>query len=231
MDKNFKVRTVITISMFTVALVGLYTFDSIPFKIIFTFFTLMALIELLSFFLKKHGITNFVLAFFELIFLIGGTIFVIKVDVDHFWYIIFGVPGYDIFAYLFGKMLGGKILKKSRPFPKISKNKTWEGTFLGLLTATLLVGIKMGIQGSISTDWMFLLCGPLALVGDLFESYLKRHFNVKDSNEIIIKNPFFRFLELFVGGSEGHGGYLDRVDSTVFTGTILIVIILIFCSL
>lgn len=231
MDRNFKVRTIITISMFVVALIGLYTFDAIPFKIIFGFFTSMGLVELLSFFKKKAQFSCFVLAFLEIIFLIVGTIFVAKIDVNHFWYIILGVPGYDIFAYLYGKLIGGKIFKKSRPFPRISKNKTWEGTCLGLATATVMVGIKMAVQGSFENDWMFLLCGPLALMGDLFESYLKRHFGVKDSNEIIIKNKFFRFLEMFVGGSEGHGGYLDRVDSSVFTGTALFVIILISYSL
>lgn len=227
MDKNFKVRTIITISMFTVALIGLYTFDSIPFKIIFTLFTLMALIELLSFYKKKHTLVNIILGILEILFLIGGTYFVIRIDLNHFWYIILGVCGYDIFAYLFGRMVGGKIFKKSRPFPHVSKNKTWEGTFLGLLTSMVLVSTKIGIQGSFETDWMFLLCGLLALCGDLFESLLKRKFSIKDSNEIIIKNKFFRFIELFVGGSEGHGGFLDRVDSTVFTGTILTLIILI----
>ena len=231
MDKNFKVRTIITISMFTVALIGLYTFDSIPFKIIFGFFTTMGLVELLSFFKKKHTPLNIILALFEIVFLVCGTIFVARIDVNHFWYIIFGVPGYDIFAYLYGKLCGGKIFKKSRPFPRISKNKTWEGTFLGLFTATLMVAIKMGVQDGFGTDWMVLLCGPLALSGDLFESFLKRKFDVKDSNEIIIKNKFFKFLELFVGGSEGHGGYLDRVDSTVFTCTILLVITLIISGL
>ena len=225
MDKNFKVRTIITISMFAVALVGLYTFDAIPFKIIFGFFTFMGLIELLSFFKKKFNAVNVVLALFEITFLIFGTLFVAKIDVNRFWYIILGVPGYDIFAYLYGKLCGGKIFKKSRPFPRISKNKTWEGTFLGLANATLMVAIKIAVQGSFDTDWMYLLCGPLALSGDLFESFLKRKFDVKDSNEIIIKNKFFKFIELFVGGSEGHGGFLDRVDSTVFTGTVLLLII------
>lgn len=224
MDKNFKVRTVITISMFAVALIGLYTFNAVPFKIIFGFFAFMGLVELLSFFKKKSGALNFVLAFFEIVFLIFGALFVSKIDVNHFWYIILGVPGYDIFAYLYGKLCGGKIFKKTRPFPRISKNKTWEGTFLGLTTATLMVAIKMASQGSFDTDWMYLLCGPLALTGDLFESFLKRKFSVKDSNEIIVKNRFFKFVELFVGGSEGHGGFLDRVDSTVFTGTILLLI-------
>ena len=227
MDKNFKVRMVVGLSMFVVALIGLYTFDSIPFKIIFGFFTGMSVVELLSFFKKKHRAFNVVLALLEIVFLIFGTVFVARVDLNHFWYIILGVCGYDIFAYFSGKLCGGKIFKKSRPFPHVSKNKTWEGTFLGLLIATSFVAIKMGSQGSFETDFMFLFTAPLALCGDLFESFLKRQFGIKDSNEIIIKNKFFRFLELFVGGSEGHGGYLDRVDSTVFTSTILLVITLV----
>ncbi|MBO7657266.1 phosphatidate cytidylyltransferase [Candidatus Saccharibacteria bacterium] len=231
MDKNFKVRMIVGFSMFVVALIGLYTFDSIPFKIIFGYFALMSAIELFSFFKKKHALLNIILTIFELGFLIGGTIFVARIDLNHFWYIILGVCGYDIFAYFSGKLCGGKIFKKSRPFPHVSKNKTWEGTFLGLLIATSFVAIRMGLQNSFETDWIFLLCAPLALCGDLFESFLKRRFEVKDSNEIIVKNKFFRFLELFVGGSEGHGGYLDRVDSTAFTGTILLIIILIIYGL
>ena len=227
MDRNFRVRLIVGLSMFVVALIGLYTFDSIPFKIIYGFFSFMSLVELGSFFKKKHRLSNIVLALLQTIFLIGGAVFVTKVDLNHFWYIILGVCGYDIFAYLFGKLCGGKIFKKSRPFPYVSKNKTWEGTFLGLLTAFVLVLTKISAQGSFDTDWMFLLCGPLALSGDLIESFLKRQFKVKDSNEIIIKNKLFCFLEMFVGGSEGHGGYLDRVDSTAFSGTILLLIILV----
>ena len=89
----------------------------------------------------------------------------------------------------------------------------------------------MSTQDSFATDWMFFLCGPLALVGDLFESHLKRTFNVKDSNEIIIKNKFFKYVEMLEGGSEGHGGFLDRVDSTAFTGSVLLIIILIVYGL
>lgn len=231
MDKNFKVRIIVGLSMFIIALIGLYTFDSIPFKVIFGFYTAMSMIELYSFFKNKRKPINIILALVETLLLAGGLAFVIRVDLNHFWYIILGVCGYDIFAYLFGKMCGGKIFKKSRPFPHVSKNKTWEGTFLGLATATIFVTIKIVNQGSFDTDWMFLLCGPLALMGDLIESFLKRTFTVKDSNEIIIKNKFFRFLELFVGGSEGHGGYLDRVDSTAFTGTILFIITLVVFGL
>lgn len=224
MDKNFKVRVLVGTLMFAVAMIALYTFDAIPFKIIFGFFALISAVELFSFFKKKRTFSHVILVIIETAFLFYGTIFVAQIDVNHFWYIILGVPGYDIFAYLFGKLCGGKIFKKSRPFPRISKNKTWEGTILGIAMAMGMVSILMAVQGDFAADWIYLLCGPLALCGDLFESFLKRQFKVKDSNEILIKNPWFAKLEMLVGGSEGHGGFLDRVDSTAFTASILLII-------
>ena len=225
MDKNFKVRVIVGLSMFVVAVVALYAFDSIPFKVIYTFFSIVAAVELFSFFKRKHTSLNIFLALVELLFLACSVVFVIRTDLIHFWYIILGVCGYDIFAYLFGKLFGGKIFGKARPFPHISKNKTWEGTILGLLSAISMCFIMMSVMGTFSSDWMYLFCGPLALIGDLFESYMKRKFNVKDSNEILIKNNFFSKLEMLVGGSEGHGGFLDRVDSTAFSTTVLLIIL------
>ena len=224
MDKNFKVRVTVGLSMFIVAVVALYTFDSIPFKIIYTIFSIVAIVELFSFFKRKYDAKNVLLAIIELLFIGGGISFVIQNDLVRFWYIILGVCGYDIFAYLFGKLFGGKVFGKARPFPHISKNKTWEGTVLGLLMAIAMVFIMMSIRGTYASEWMYLLCGPLALVGDLFESYMKRKFNVKDSNEILIKNKFFSKFEMLVGSSEGHGGFLDRLDSTAFATTILLII-------
>ena len=224
MDKNFRVRVSVGVGMFAVALVSLYTFNAVPFKGNFGFFALMALLELLSFFEKKFTILNAFLAMLEIAFLILGAIFVSKIDAAHFWYIILGVPGYDIFAYLFGKMLGGRLIRKSRPFPHVSKNKTWEGTVLGLLASVGMVAGVLAWRGEFGTDYIYLLCGPLALMGDLFESFLKRRFGVKDSNEILIKNKFFEKFELIVGGSEGHGGFLDRLDSVAFCCSVLLVI-------
>ena len=224
MDKNFRVRVVCGLGMFIVALVAIYTFDSIPFKIIYGLFTLISAIELISFFWRKISFWHVLLAIIEIVFLVCSSIWVAKVDRYHFWYIILGVCGYDIFAYLLGKAFGGKIFKKSRPFPHISKNKTWEGTFLGLLMSFLMCLTMMLVRGTFEFDWIYLLCGPLALVGDLYESFLKRRFKVKDSNEILIKNKVFEKIEMVIGGTEGHGGYLDRIDSTAFTTTILLLI-------
>lgn len=225
MDKNFKVRVTVGFCLFVVAIVSLYVFDSIPFKILYGFFALVSAVELASFFKRRRSFFLCVLAIIEVVFLACSSIFVTQIDVFHFWYVILGVPGYDIFAYLFGKLLGGKIFGKSKPFPYVSKNKTWEGTIFGIITSCSLVAILIAVRKTFATDWIYLFCGPLALIGDLFESFLKRKFDVKDSNEILIKNPFFKRLEMIVGGSSGHGGFLDRVDSTAFACTILLVAI------
>ena len=226
MDKNFKVRLIVSICLFLVSTISFYAFDSIPFKVIFTFIVLMGTIELFSFFWRSFKPLNWTLALIQFALLIGSLFFVYSLNVHGLWYIVLGICGYDIFAYLFGKAFGGKLFKKSRPFPRISKNKTWEGTFLGLFTATLLVVIYMLATNSFSSDWVFLLSAPLALIGDLFESWLKRRSIIKDSNEIIIKNKFFAKIEALMGGSSGHGGFLDRVDSTTVAGTVIFIIYL-----
>ena len=226
MDKNFRVRVICGLGLFTVALIAMYAFDAVPFKILFGVFAIIAGIELLSFFKKVAHFKNVILAIVEIMFLIYGSMFIAQIGVVEIWYLIFGVCGYDIFAYLCGKMLGGKIIRNHHPFPKISKNKTWEGTILGLTISIILVLILTTALGR--ADYIYLLCGPLALMGDLFESYLKRQFKVKDSNEIVIKNKFFEKLEILVGGTEGHGGYLDRIDSIAFTATVLLILTALF---
>lgn len=188
---------------------------------------MVSAIELFSFFCRKVSSLNIILALMEFAFMVTSVVFVARTDVTHFWYIILGVCGYDIFAYLLGKLFGGKVFKKSRPFPHISKNKTWEGTILGLMMSVGMCAIMMAVRNSFATDWVYLLCGPLALMGDLFESFMKRKFNVKDSNEIVRKNKVFEKLEMVVGGSEGHGGFLDRIDSTAFATTVLLIITLV----
>lgn len=212
------------VCLFIVALVAMYTFNGTPFKILFGLFAIVAGLELLSFLSKKQSFSLFLLVIVELGLLFYGSLFIAQIDTAQLWYVILGVPGYDIFAYLFGKAFGGKVFGKSRPFPKISKNKTWEGTIMGLAMSIGMVTILMAVRGAFAADWMYLLCGPLALCGDLFESYLKRKFKVKDSNEIVIKKPLFKKLELLVGGSDGHGGFLDRIDSTAFAAAVLLII-------
>ena len=97
-----------------------------------------------------------------------------------------------------GKRFGKKL------FPDISPKKTWAG-FWGGMFCSVLSGIVM--KYTMSLDITLLNVVLLAIVmdiagvyGDLFESQWKRHYNVKDSGTVI----------------PGHGGMLDRFDSTIF---------------
>ncbi len=102
----------------------------------------------------------------------------------------------DTFAFLTGKLLG-----KNKMFPRISPNKTWEGTIGGFAFA-VIVGATIGWFTSRLDFWVVTACivAPSAVLGDLLESMMKRHFEVKDSGTLL----------------PGHGGVLDRFDATLF---------------
>jgi len=106
------------------------------------------------------------------------------------------IPSFDTGAYCAGTMLG-----KTKLWPTLSPDKTWEGVIGGTVAAWLgLVWYTSGSQTSwASTLLITLLIAPLALLGDLFESRLKRRAGVKDSGFLL----------------PGHGGLLDRLDSVL----------------
>jgi phosphatidate cytidylyltransferase len=100
----------------------------------------------------------------------------------------------DVGAYFTGRAIGGPKLA-----PSISPNKTWSG-LLGGMACAGAVGWVMG--NAVADGATFLLVGVSVLLaavaqfGDLIESKLKRHFDVKDASQLI----------------PGHGGFLDRFD-------------------
>ena len=109
--------------------------------------------------------------------------------------------GTDVGAYLFGITLGQKYGKKL--FPSISPKKSWIGFWGGLATA-VGVAIALHYVGLFRFDlihciFMGVLLCVAGVYGDLIESQWKRHYNVKDSGNLI----------------PGHGGLLDRVDSAL----------------
>lgn len=114
-------------------------------------------------------------------------------------WVFFIVWATDIGGYFFGKGIGGPKLA-----PKISPKKTWAG-LLGGMAFSIAVGLFLHFVFDfiVSTTVVVIASGALAFwaqVGDLVESGIKRHFDVKDSGELI----------------PGHGGLLDRVDGLVF---------------
>jgi phosphatidate cytidylyltransferase len=83
--------------------------------------------------------------------------------------------------------------------PAISPNKTWAGALGGLLSGTLAGLVLLNVLGlPVGTNALVLsiVVSVLTQIGDLFESALKRKFQVKDSGGLI----------------PGHGGVMDRFD-------------------
>lgn len=109
--------------------------------------------------------------------------------------LIAGVWGTDTFAYVGGKSIGGKKLA-----PKISPNKTVSGTICGVLAGAISFYVVYNLlkpeDHSSAPVGLAILLSLSVIVGDLFESWIKRRFDVKDSGQLI----------------PGHGGVLDRMD-------------------
>ena len=113
-------------------------------------------------------------------------------------YIFATVWATDIFAYFVGRAIGGPKLA-----PPISPGKTWSGAIGGMVAAVIfglgaiaMFGHSVGIGLAVITA--ILSIG--SQTGDLFESWIKRRFGVKDSSRLI----------------PGHGGVMDRADGLVF---------------
>lgn len=107
----------------------------------------------------------------------------------------------DIGAYIFGMALGQKYGKKL--FPSVSPKKTWIGYWGGMLFSILAAHI-LNLTGMLSLPMfhsvmLAIVMHVAGVYGDLFESQWKRINGIKDSGTII----------------PGHGGLLDRFDSTL----------------
>ncbi len=105
----------------------------------------------------------------------------------------------DTGAYVVGKSLG-----RHKLLPKVSPKKTWEGLAGGvicsLIGAYVLTKFEMTIP---HIHWALLavMVAVIGLLGDLFESQMKRNKGVKDSGNFM----------------PGHGGMLDRFDGVLFS--------------
>ncbi len=103
----------------------------------------------------------------------------------------------DTAAYFAGRQIGGAKL-----WPRVSPNKTWAGLIGGVSGAALAAALFPALTGSGASLWLVplgLVLGLVAQAGDLGESALKRHFNIKDASDLI----------------PGHGGFMDRMDGVV----------------
>lgn len=115
----------------------------------------------------------------------------------------------DSCAYLVGSSFGAHKMA-----PRISPHKSWEGFYGGLVGCIVVwcIGAALHVCG---LTWPIAIAcgcaeGIVSVMGDLFESRIKRGVGVKDSGNLL----------------PGHGGLLDRTDSILFGGTVAYFILL-----
>lgn len=115
----------------------------------------------------------------------------------------------DSFAFLIGKNFG-----KTKLLERISPNKTVEG-FLGGMFFTFIGGwvLSFFFTKLSFVNWMVFaaIVSIFGVLGDLIESMFKRHAKVKDSSNFI----------------PGHGGFLDRLDSIIFSAPFIFIYLLV----
>ena len=114
----------------------------------------------------------------------------------------------DIAQYYTGRALGRRALA-----PRISPGKTVEGAIGGLVAAALVMAAAgrwwLPSMPTALALILGLVVGVLGIIGDLFESSLKRGAGLKDSSSLI----------------PGHGGVLDRIDALLFAAPVYYIVL------
>jgi phosphatidate cytidylyltransferase len=118
----------------------------------------------------------------------------------------------DTLAYLTGRLAG-----RHKLAPRLSPKKTWEGLVGGAAAGVFVAFVALyDTRSHYLSVWEAVVLGLVlvaaAVIGDLFESALKRDLDVKDTGRLL----------------GGHGGVLDRVDALLFAGPAAYFVVLAF---
>lgn len=186
-------------------------FISGPDKLIVAGISLLffVIIDLLYLEIKFNNISLVYTISLLLGFALSSVMYLFQLDVMLVVFVLLVNYGSDVGAYLVGSMFG-----KYKLAPKISPNKTIEGSLGGVGLAAIL-GVIFGfffLRDHMSIGKLIivsLLLPIISQVGDLFFSSLKRNYDKED------------FGSLF----PGHGGVFDRIDSLIFSLVFMIIFI------
>lgn len=117
------------------------------------------------------------------------------------FFLVVVVQSSDVFQYVWGKLLGRHKIARS-----VSPSKTWEGLIGGIVTASALGASLAWITPFtvLQAAGMSVMITLMGFLGGLVMSAIKRDRGVKDWGHLI----------------EGHGGFIDRLDSVIFSAPI-----------
>ena len=156
------------------------------------------------------GAGTFIMVY--VVFMGGFTVLLTASDGGQWWTLAFliVVVSVDVGAYATGLTFG-----KHPMAPLISPKKTWEG-FAGSVAAALIAGVLLALFMLHQPWWVGIILGATiiatATTGDLAESLIKRDLGVKDISTWL----------------PGHGGFLDRIDSSLLSAAAAYALFLIF---
>ena len=162
-----------------------FSFHSFQYLFIFQFIIVLCIC-----FLSKYRKELFILSLYIFCMIL---FYIINIDRNIFYLLIFVSFFNDTIAYITGRYLRGPLI-----LPNISPKKTWSGTSISFIATTLLL-LFFNFEIFIS---MFI--SIFLFIGDIFFSFIKRYLNIKD-------------FSLLLGR---HGGILDRLDSMFFVAII-----------
>lgn len=142
-----------------------------------------------------------------------SSLYLLRMETNGIYWILFilsvSVFG-DVGAYLVGKAIG-----KRKIAPILSPGKTLEGLIGGAIFAIIIGSVLGTLTLKIHLILMIILSVAIVIIGlmgDLFESHLKREVNIKDTGSIL----------------PGHGGFLDRFDAIIFISGFVYLLLSIF---
>lgn len=200
---------------------GIILVPTIIFAIMFSTFLLQIIVMLVAlgmlveWYDMTHKNMSFLLAGIPIIAIPMSCLIIITMIIGNYHYIYLTYAGIiwtvDTLAMFGGRKFGGPKLS-----PVLSPNKTWSGLICGMIGAAIIVTLISLIPGySFPYNGLQLVVFAMgfaivAQMSDLFISFFKRKFNIKDTGSII----------------PGHGGILDRCDSMILTAPIILYVVL-----
>ena len=142
-------------------------------------------------------VTTYIFIGFYCLFMIRN------LSLSHVAYLLLTIWFTDSFAYFGGMKFG-----KNKLSPKISPNKSIEGSVIGSLSSIAIALLFFLAVAIVVT----LVVSVIGQFGDLIESAYKREYQVKDSSNLL----------------PGHGGIFDRFDSVILSAPCLIILLSLF---
>ena len=204
---NFLKRSLTSLALLLLVLLILnYDIILVYCLILFSVVSVLEFLKIISkifknklFLIISNSLFIFYISLFSIIFFILNNFVQLKFLL---FVILLGCVASDLGGYIFGKFFKGPRLTK------ISPNKTYSGAIGSLVSTIVLVHIFFSYFISLN-NLQIIIIGSMTSIfcqlGDLLFSYLKRKAKIKDTGNIL----------------PGHGGILDRIDSYIFTPSLI----------